>query len=159
LFAEQLNERAFLERITGEFVERSESKTNKVDIAKIHRMRKNLEEKRGRMLDAYFEKLITRTELDRRLAQVKANQRFCDQKLSNLQPEISDISAEQLASVLAPLREWMFLSRSDKRKLLRTIVPEIHILNYHITRLGVLVQEPHRDEMNHTDMDSSPQPA
>ena len=159
IFAQQLNEPTFLERIASELVERTESKTKKGEISKLHRMQKQLDEKRERVLNAYFEKLISRTELDRRLTQMKADQRFCEQQIANLQLHGSDFSAVELAEILAPLNEWIFLSRADKRRLLHTIVPEIHLQNYRVTKLAVLVQEPHRDEMNHTDRDSWPRQA
>lgn len=101
MFAEQLTERAFVERITAEFMERSESKTNKAELSKLLRMGKQLEEKRDRVLNAYFEKLINRAELDRRLAQLKTDQSSCDQRLSELETETNHISAGELAAVLS----------------------------------------------------------
>jgi hypothetical protein len=154
IFAKQLNDRLFLERIAAECVERSKSSTSKAEISKLHRLSKKLEEKRNRVLGAYFENLIDKAELSRRLAQTEADRRFCDHKLANVRSETHEMSAGELAAILAPLQEWMFLSRNDKRRLLQTIVPEIHIANYNVTKLALLVQAPYRDEINHTDMDS-----
>ena len=41
------------------------------------------------------------------------------------------------------------MSRIDKRRLLRTLLPEIHITNYHVTRLALIIKDPYRDEINH----------
>jgi DNA invertase Pin-like site-specific DNA recombinase len=158
IFAKRLSDQALLERITSELIERQESKTNKAEKSKFQRMRKQLQEKRERVLNGYFEKLISRTELDRRLAQITADERFCDQKLDSLPSETQSVSARDLAEILAPLQEWMFLSRTDKRRLLQTIVPEIHIQNYKVTQLAVMALQPYRNEINRTGMDSSPRP-
>jgi DNA invertase Pin-like site-specific DNA recombinase len=155
ILAERLSDYGLLERITAELAERFQSKTNNADISLLQRMSEQLEDKHRRALDAYLETLIDRTELDRRLEQIKKDQAFCHQKLADAGGEAYEISAEELAAILAPLQEWMFLSRTDKRRLLQTIVPEIHINDYVVTRLAVLVQGPHHDEINHTDRDSS----
>jgi DNA invertase Pin-like site-specific DNA recombinase len=159
IFGKRLCEPAFLERITSELIERHGSKINEAEKSKLERMRKQLQEKRERVLDAYFENLTSRIERDRRLAQIIVDERFCDQKLDSLPNETHSISVQELAQILAPLQEWMFLSRTDKRRLLQTIVPEIHIQNYQVTQLAVVSVKPHRDEINRTDMDSSPPPA
>jgi len=111
---------------------------------------KEPEQKRKRVLEAYFDNLVDRIELDRRLKEMETDRQFCEQKLLSIETETYEISAEELAIVFTPLQEWEFLSRSDKRRLLRAIVPEIHLQNYDVTKIALLVQEPHRDEINHT---------
>ncbi len=156
IFAQRLSDHSFLDRIAAELAERSESNTNKTDISMLRRMSKGLEDKRSRVLSAYFETLIDRAELDRRLEQIKTDQQFCNQKLAEVQPEINDISAQELAALLGPFQEWAVLTRTDKRRLLQAIVPEIHIQNYNVTRLALLIQEPYRNEINRRGRDSWP---
>jgi|ERR1700733_12393208 len=122
-------------------------------------MSKQLEDKRNRVLSTYFEALIDRAERDRRLEQIKKEQEFCRQKLTEADTRADEISAESLAEVFGPLQNWLFLSRTDKRRLLQTIIPEIHIQNYNVTKLALWVRGTHRDEMNHTGRDSWPRPA
>ena len=58
------------------------------------------------------------------------------------------VSAAELARILEPLMDWEFLSGVEKRLLLQTLIPEIHIENYGVTKL--LVPNGHRDEITHT---------
>ena len=156
LFSRRLTDHGFLERIASECIERSQSSTGKDELLRLQRMHKELEQKRKRVLEAYFDNLVDRAELDRRLKEMETDRQFCEQKLLNIETETYEISAEELAIVFTPLQEWGFLSRNDKRRLLRAIVPEIHLQNYDVTKIALLVQEPHRDEIIHTGKDSSP---
>jgi hypothetical protein len=61
---------------------------------------------------------------------------------------------EPPAQVLA--RTTKFLSRAEKRRLLQTLIPEIHVENYGVTKIAVLVQDSHRDEVTRTGRDSWP---
>jgi DNA invertase Pin-like site-specific DNA recombinase len=159
MFSQRLTDHAFLERIATAFAERSRSTTNRAECLRLKRLHKQLVEKRTRVLEAYFENLVDRKERDKRLKEVEADIQFCEQKLLEIRTDTYEISAELLANTLAPFQEWDFLSRKDKRRLLQSLVPEIHIQNYEVTKLAWLVPETHRYEKNHMGMDSSPQPA
>lgn len=50
--------------------------------------------------------------------------------------------------------DWEFLSRLEKRRLLQTVIPEIHIENYEVTKLALLVPNDYRDETTPTGTDS-----
>jgi FtsZ-binding cell division protein ZapB len=149
IFAQKLSNDAFVEQIVAELIERSKLRTDKADILKVQRTIERLEEKKKRILNAYYEAHINRSELNRQIEQVKVEQKFCNQKLAAFQPQKQEISAGEPAAILAPLQEWTFLSRIDKRRLLRTLLPEIHITNYHVTRLALIIKDPYRDEINH----------
>ena len=159
MIAQRLSDRNFLEQIASEMNECAGSKTSKADVSKLQRMNNRLQEKRNRVLDAYFNGVIDRAERDQRLEQIKTDQLFCERQLGNIQTEPYKVSAEELARIFAPLREWEYLSRTDKRRLLQAIVPEIHMQHYNVTKLALLVKDPHRNEQNHTGMDSWPRPA
>jgi DNA invertase Pin-like site-specific DNA recombinase len=154
IFAQRLTDRDFLEQIASELRERSSSRAGRPDVLKLQRMNKLLQEKRRRVLDGYFNTHIDRSERDRRLEEIKTDQQFCEQQLRNVRTDTYNVSAEELGEIFAPLREWEYLSRVDKRKLLQAIVPEIHIKNYIVTKLALLVQDSNRNEINHTDRDS-----
>jgi DNA invertase Pin-like site-specific DNA recombinase len=159
MFAQRLTNRNFLEQIASVLDESAGSRTGKSDVSKIHRIDNRLKEKRSRVLDAYFGGVIDRAERDQRLQQIKTDQQFCEQQLRTIQTEAYKVSAEELARIFAPFREWEYLSRADKRRLLQAIVPEIHLQDYNVTKLALLVNDPHRNEPNHTGRDSWPQPA
>ena len=156
MFADRLTDREFLESIARQLSERATPDESKSDVSNLQRMSKKLQEKRKRVLDAYFTALIDRAERDRRLEQIKADEQFCERQLRNIRPQTPEVSVEQLTQLLAPLHEWEYLSMADKRRLLQAIVPEIHLANYNVTKLALLVQDPRRNELNHTGTDSLP---
>ena len=159
IFSQRLTDHDFLERIATDFAEMSHSTANKDEHLRLQRMYTQLLEKRARVLDAFFESLIDRKQRDEKLRGVDADVRFCEQKLKDARPDEYEVSAESLAIALAPFQEWEFLPRKDKRRLLQSLIPEIHIQNYEVTKLAWLVGETVRYEKNHTGTDSSPRPA
>jgi hypothetical protein len=158
IFSERLTDRDLLSRIAHEYLERSKSATSKKDLLRIQRTHKRLEGKRKRLFDAYFENLLGRADLDRRLEEMKAEEQFCEQKLLGIQSAKWDVSEDKLTKILEPLVGWTFLSRTDKRRLLQTLIPEVHVENYGVTKLALLVQEPYRDEITRSGRDLWPRP-
>jgi site-specific DNA recombinase len=156
IFSQRLTDHDFLERMATDFAEMSHSTANKDEHLRLQRMYKQLLQKRGRVLDAFFENLIDRKQRDEKLKEVDADVRFCEQKLRDTKTDEYEISAELLAGALAPFQEWEFLSRKDKRRLLQSLIPEIHIQNYEVTKLAWVVAETHGYEKNHTGKGSSP---
>jgi DNA invertase Pin-like site-specific DNA recombinase len=155
LFTQRLTDRKFLDEIVSELSERAGTTGSKSDISKLHRMNKRIQETRKRVLEAYFEGLINKEERDRRLEQIKTDQQFCDQQLRYIHTETYTVSAEKLALIFAPLQQWEYLSRNHKRRLLQAIMPEIHVQNYNVTKLALLIEDSHDNELNHTDTGSS----
>jgi hypothetical protein len=153
MFSQRLTDHEFLERIATAFAERSHSTANRDECLRLKRLHKQLLEKRTRVLEAYFNNLVDRKERDKRLKKMEADIQFCERKLLQIRTDTYEISAELLANTLAPFQEWDFLSRKDKRGLLQTLLPEIHIQNYGVTKLAWLVPETHRDEKNRMDRD------
>ena len=158
IFSERLTDQVLLKQIIGQYLERAKSGTSEKDFSRINRIQRGLEAKRKRLLDAYFDSLVGRAELDRRLNDIKAQEQIFEQKLPSMPLEIPGLSVPEVAKILEPLLDWEFLSRVEKRKLLQAIIPEIHVENYGVTKLALLVPERHRDEINHTDRDSWPPP-
>jgi hypothetical protein len=156
IFSHRLTDHDFLERIATDFAEMSHSTANKDEHLRLQRMYKQLSEKRSRILDGYFENLIDRKQRDEKLKEVDADVRFCEQKLGDTGADEYEISAESLANALAPFQEWEFLPRKDKRRLLQSLIPEIHIRNYEVTKLACLMAETNGYEKNHTGTGSWP---
>ncbi len=159
ILSERMTDRDFLERLASEYVARSKSGQSQKDLLKIQRMRKELDAKRQRLLDAYFDNVVDRSELNRRLEKLKVEQRFYDEKLRDFPSTNNEISAEELARSFEVFQEWKCLSRIDRRRLLQAIVPEIYIANYRVTKLAWLIPEPDRNEIIHMDRGSSRRPA
>jgi DNA invertase Pin-like site-specific DNA recombinase len=159
LLSERLMDKHFLERLVADFIERSASTSSAGELVRLQRAREQLQEKRKRILEAYFDNLIDRTERNQRLASVDADVKLYEEMLLRCQPETRTVSVQALAEALGPFYEWGFLSRSDKRQLLQTAVPEIHVANHRVTGLSLMAQQPHRDEVIRTGTDSWPPPA
>jgi DNA invertase Pin-like site-specific DNA recombinase len=159
IFAQRLTDHNFLERIVLDLTERINSKGTKSQAVRLQRMSKRLQEKRKRVLDTYFSALIERTERDQRLEQIEVDQQFCERQLLALRTERCEISVAELSHIFAPLHEWEYLSKIDKRRLLQAIVPEIHLQNYIVTKLALLIHDDHRNELNHRGRDSWPRRA
>ena len=60
----------------------------------------------------------------------------------------------ELAEMFAVFHEWEFLGVADKRKLLRSTTPQIHVQDYCVIGLSLVPSLMHGDEVNHTDKDS-----
>jgi len=159
IFAQRLTDHKFLGRIAGELSERTNPKGTKSQAARLQRMSDRLLDKRKRVLDAYFSALIEQSERDRRLKQIEVDQHFCEEQLLALRTEKCKISVEELSHIFAPFHEWEYLSKIDKRRLLQAIIPEIHLQNYSVTKLALLIDGEHRNELNRTGRDSWPRPA
>jgi site-specific DNA recombinase len=159
IFAQRLTDRELVERMAGELLNRSGLGHRKSDLPRIQRLQKSLQAKRKRLLDAYFDGVLGRAELDRRLEEMKAEEQLCDQQLVSIRDTTVGVSAGEIAKILQPLVEWPFLSRTDKRRLLQTVIPEIHVENYAVKKLALLLPQGDRDEINHTDKGSSRRPA
>ncbi len=118
-----------------------------------------LKQKRQRVLDAYFDGIVPREEMNRRLKQIDKDEAFFQDLLLRAEPVPPGVSVEDLASAFSPFFEWEFLSREQKRRLLQATVPEIHVWNYRINGLSLLTDRVYRDEITRTDRSSWPKPA
>jgi DNA invertase Pin-like site-specific DNA recombinase len=159
ILAERLTDVDFLKRLAFEYADRARLGTTATNIPNVKRKLKELEAKRQRLLDGYLDNLIDSTEFNRRLEKIKTEQSFYDEKLAGVTSVETEISAEKLAKSFEAFQEWMFLSRTDKRRLLQAIIPEIHVENYRVTKVGWLPPADHRDEMSHTGRGSWRRPA
>jgi DNA invertase Pin-like site-specific DNA recombinase len=158
LFAERLTVRTFIDRLVFEYNRRTDPTERLGQAARVHQQHLELTQKRQRVLEAYFENLIDRAERDRRLTAIERDLLFYKSLSPKALPHSPKLSAEDLARALGPFHEWEFLTRSDKRHLLQTIMPEIHVRDHRVVGLS-LISDLHDNEITHTDMDSSPRPA
>jgi DNA invertase Pin-like site-specific DNA recombinase len=159
LFSELLRERSFLNRVADEYVARSRSSRGQSEALRLEKELRRLEGKRRRVLESYFEHIIDREERDHKLAEICRNANLCREVMLRKHPPPWELSAENLAEVLAPFHEWEFLSRSDKRHLLQGTVPEIHVQQYRVTGISLLAERVRRDEGTRLGRGSSPPPA
>jgi DNA invertase Pin-like site-specific DNA recombinase len=158
LFSERLTDRAFLDRLTTEQARRCDSLDGGGQIDRVQQQYEQLGLKRQRVLEAYFESLIDRTERDRQMKTIEMDLKFCEHRLSRPSSFSRKLSVEDLAEVLGPFYEWEFLTRADKRQLLQTVVPEIHVRDYQVVGVS-LISDFRNDEVTRTGRGSSPRRA
>jgi DNA invertase Pin-like site-specific DNA recombinase len=107
-----------------------------------------LTKKRDRVLESYFEGILTREERDQKLHEVDRDLGMYRQWLSEEAP-LSSFSPDVLANVFSVFTEWKLLDRSDKRRLLSCLVPEIRVANYEIYGISLLSAAIRGDEKSH----------
>ena len=79
-----------------------------------------------------------------------------DKLLMRVQPQGPPISAAKLTDLFAVFHEWEFLGIGDKRRLLRSTLPQIHVQDYRVVGLSLAPELMRGDEVNHTGTGSSP---
>ena len=119
-----------------------------------------LQEKKQRVLEAYFENLIDRAKRDELLAALERDRSLYRDLVARAASTPPKLTAGDLAAVLCIFHEWEFLNGADKRKLLQAAMPEIHVQNYRVAGLTLIpALSPRGNEVNRTGRGSSPPPA
>ena len=93
------------------------------------------------------------------MSRIKTDVRFYEDMVLKTQPDSHDLTTEDLADVFAPLQEWDFLLRTDKRRILQAVVPEIHVQDYRVTGLAILAESTRRNEVTRRGTGSWPRRA
>jgi hypothetical protein len=97
-----------------------------------------LRNKKGRILNAFFEGVIDRIQRDEALGGVEREISAYDDLLgrswAGYQPQ-PILNLDSLVRVIEPLADWEFLGRDDRRALLRRLCPEISVYQYKVKSL------------------------
>ena len=158
LISDRLRDRTFLRQIATAYASQSPNGV-KPELARVESGLVEVQEKRRRVMDAYFENLIDRPERDRRLAVLESDAALYGNLATRAPSSPPKLTSKELARVFRVFHEWAFLSGGDKRKLLRAAMPEIHVADYRVTGLSLIPGQPHGDEVSRMGTDSSPPPA
>jgi DNA invertase Pin-like site-specific DNA recombinase len=156
IFGEQLTSRDFLSRLVSELENKYDSNAIRCRIARLEGEVGRLRQKRGRVLDTFFEGVLTREERDVRLASLDKQMKVAEENLMRETP-MPMLSAREMASAFSPLFDWPVLERESKRKILAATVPEIHVSNYVVSGIAVAIPGS-SDNETRTGTGSSPQP-
>ena len=100
--------------------------------------------KRQRILDAYFEGVISRSERDSRIAKVDLDRTALEAILARDRPR-PELTLDTLVSAFAPFTEFDLLSRDDKRRLLNMLMPQITVLKYEVRGMSLCLNTIHTD--------------
>jgi DNA invertase Pin-like site-specific DNA recombinase len=152
LFANRLTDSSFLRELAEEMESSASRQSNAVRIARLQSEIESLESKRGRILDAYFEGVISSQERDLRLAKIDRDLHATQELLLREKPSVT-LSVDSLVSLFSPFFEWQYLKRDDKRRILSTIVPDIRVADYQVS--GLYLLPPCGDNVTHTGKGSS----
>ncbi len=91
-----------------------------------------------RVLDTYFEGVITGTERDKKIAEIEREKQVFSDLLTREEPT-RQIDVETLAQQFKVFRQFDLLSRDQKRKLLNTITPRIVVANYQVEGMSCAI--------------------
>lgn len=156
LFADHLTKPAFLENCVETLRQRS-IKTTYGDIARLTAELKALQRKRERVIDGFVEGVIMREERDQRLTAIEDGIRVAQDTLAR-EPEDRFFDTGKLIEAFAPLVEWEYWTRDQKRQVLSTLIPDIRVSDYKVDSLG-LSSSLFSNEDTHRGRDSLPPPA
>jgi hypothetical protein len=157
LFATRLSSSFFLEQCVDKLLHGSTQKNSGVEIQRLNSEINVLRRKRERVIDGFIEGVIENRERDKRLTAIDDGIRIAKDALTR---EAGDTppNIESLIEAFAPLAEWEFWSRDQKRQVLSTLVPDIRVADYKVESLGVNLGL-FSNEDTHRDTDSSLQRA
>jgi DNA invertase Pin-like site-specific DNA recombinase len=157
LFADRLTSPSFVEGCVDNLLKRTKQRDSAVEIQRLTAEVNLLRRKRERVIDGYIDGAFEGRERDRRLASIDDNIRVAQDGL-NRRAGDTPPDLETLIIAFAPLAEWEFWTRDQKRQVLATLVPDIRVADYKIDSLG-LSPSLFSNENTHTGMDSLPLPA
>ena len=95
-----------------------------------------LHRKRERVIDSFVESVIESWERDKRLTAIDEGIRAAQDALAR-EAGHAPLDAAKLIEAFAPLGEWEYWTRDQKRQILSTLVPDIRVANYEIESLGL----------------------
>ena len=136
LFAYQLSSRSFLEKCTDELLKRSKENNSAVECQRLNSEINGLRRKRERVVDSYVDGVIEKTEMAKRLGPIDGGIRVASAALSRHEKN-PDVDLEKLIAAFAPLVEWEFWTRDQKRQVLSSLTPDIRVANYKVESLGL----------------------
>jgi len=129
VFSKRLTSPSFLKRHVIPAVTKKRRPDN--GAAQAQRQLEALDSKRKRILDAYFEGVISSAERDERVSLIDRERKAFETIARRQQPE-KGLTLEMLVDAFAPFVEFDLLNRDDKRALLTIITPEITVANYEV---------------------------
>lgn len=140
IFATRLTDRGFLRELADEFESRGKSAGSEKKIGRLQAQFAKLEEKRQRILDGYFEGVISKDDRDSRTSAVDRDRAIVVTALEEVLPKSHpEIDVEQLVALFRPLFTWKTMHAESKRRILFSIVPEIKVANYLVAGMSLII--------------------
>jgi DNA invertase Pin-like site-specific DNA recombinase len=136
LFANQLCAPEFIGKCVEEFKRRHSGKGKPFRMQRLSALITALREKRTRVVDAYLEGVIDAADRDRRMAAIDQEISVNQDGLLRERPIVA-LNADALIEAFAPLVEWEYWTREQKRSVLSSMTPDIRVADYQIQALGI----------------------
>jgi hypothetical protein len=155
LLSDRLTDEGFLEEMATEMKRNALQSDNQAWIERLQSEIERLKTKRNRVMEAFFDGAINAIERDINLSKIDSDISATEEMLLREKPA-TILSVDALSTLFTSFREWQFLKRNDKRKLLSTLTPDIRVADYRIHGLYVSAFV---SEVSHTDRGSSRRPA
>jgi DNA invertase Pin-like site-specific DNA recombinase len=136
LFANRLTSPAFLRNCVDQMLQGSTQKDSGEEARRLTSEINGLHRKRERVIDSFVESVIESWERDKRLTAIDEGIRAAQDALARKASQ-APLDAGKLIEAFAPLSEWEYWTRDQKRQILSTLVPDIRVANYEIESLGL----------------------
>ncbi len=153
LLGRKLVEPEFLGRIIEEHNDQIQARkaSPSVDERNVRARLSALAEKKERVLEAFFDGMISKGERDRRVGEIERDTTTYRKLLMDCAcaaPKSGLLDADAIQAAIEPFADWEFLEREDRRQLLKLLCPEIGVYRYEIktVALDLAGQTSGRDE-------------
>jgi DNA invertase Pin-like site-specific DNA recombinase len=155
LLGEKLREPSFLTGVLDAYNERTTlSAPVGTERSAIAERLEALEDRKQRVLEAFFEGVIDKGDRDIRLAELNHDRNAYQGLLAERVNPTRPLTVQNLQTCLEPFAEWEYLDRDDKRSLLALICPQINVSRYVVKSIGLNLRWtlPGGDEGSHSRM-------
>jgi DNA invertase Pin-like site-specific DNA recombinase len=137
----QLLSPQFLARSLAALRREQENKRGARDVPRLEDALARLEAKRTRIIDAFFEELLTKQDRDRRLETVDRDLATTRNQLAEVAGQPTGLTPADLKKLLEPLAEWKWWNYTQKRRMLALLAPTIRVVGLRgtprVTHLGL----------------------
>lgn len=141
---------------------RSPTDKDQVDLGTVRQRISALQEKKNRILEAFYEGITGREERDEALASVEqeiVTYQGIAERSALQRPKLPVANLDAALQILEPFAAWDFLQREERRSLLRHLCPEISVFRYTVKSVtlnlkGFLAQSFDRNTSCHSKMDA-----
>lgn len=146
IFAKRLTSPTFLRR----YVMPAAKDLNRArgDSGQLQAQLQSVRNKRQRILDTYFEGVISLSERDSRIEAVDRDRAALESMLAR-NSQRTDLTLETLVRAFEPFMEFDLLSRDDKRKLLNVVMPQITVAKYEVKDMSLCLDTIRTATANH----------
>lgn len=152
LFADRFTDVSFLSDIAARYEEVSASSDTTQRVDRLESQIISLQAKRSRVLDSFFDGVITKTERDAKLSALDRDLTQAQESLMRERLPV-ELNTDLLIEAFKVFTDWQYLKRDDKRRILSTVIPDIHVADYRVK--GLFFNATSSSKRNHTDRDSS----